>query len=101
VFTGFATALSLGNEFRAVLPWLIAAFGLDLIVVVVTVAVNVPLNGGIKAAGDPDRISDLAAVREEFNEMRWLWFNHLRTVLTLSAFACLAWALVLVSRSTS
>lgn len=101
VFTGLAIALSLGEEFRSVLPWLVAAFVLYLIVVVVTVAVNVPLNDGIKAAGDPDRISDLAAVREEFNEMRWLSSNHLRTVLTLAAFGCLAWALVLVSRSTS
>lgn len=101
VFTGLAIAVSLGNEFRVVLPWLIAAFVLYVIVVGVTVSVNVPLNDGIKAAGDPDRISDLAAVREEFNEMRWLWFNHLRTVLTLAAFGCLTWALVLVSRSTS
>jgi uncharacterized membrane protein len=101
VFTGLAIAFSLEKEFRTALPWLIAAFVLYLIVVVVTVAVNVPLNDGIKAAGDPNRISDLAAVREEFKEMRWLWSNHLRTVITLAAFGCLTWSLVLVSRSTS
>jgi hypothetical protein len=35
---------------------------------IITVGVNVPLNDGIKAAGDPDRIADLAAVGERFDE---------------------------------
>jgi hypothetical protein len=39
--------------------------------VVITLAVNVPLNDGIKAAGPPDRIGDLTAVRKRFNETRW------------------------------
>jgi uncharacterized membrane protein len=36
-------------------PWVAAALGLYLVAVVVTVAVNVPLNDAIKAAGDPAR----------------------------------------------
>jgi hypothetical protein len=36
--------------------------------VVITLAVNVPSNDGIKAAGNPDRISDLTAVRRRFKD---------------------------------
>jgi uncharacterized membrane protein len=100
-FTGLAVALHVGEEHWAALPWLVAAFVLYLIVIIVTVTVNVPLNDAIKAAGDPDRITDLAAVREQFSENRWLRWNHLRTVLTVSAFGCLRWATVLFGRSLS
>jgi uncharacterized membrane protein len=58
----------------------------------------VPLNDAIKAAGDPDRIPDLAAVRERFNEARWVRWNLARAVATTAAFGCLAWALVLYGR---
>ena len=45
---------------------------LYLVAVVITVAVNVlPLNDDLKAAGDPDRIADLAGVRQRFDEARW------------------------------
>jgi uncharacterized membrane protein len=101
VFTGLAVALHLGDEYMAALPWLITAFVLYLIVIIVTLAVNVPLNDAIKAAGDPDRITDLAAVRDQFSETRWLRWNHLRTVLTVGAFGCLTWAAVLIGRSMS
>lgn len=58
-----------------------------------TVAINVPLNDYIKAAGDPDEI-DVADVRSNFNEKRWVRSNHIRTLLTLTAFGCLVWALL-------
>ena len=54
--------------------------GLYLVVVVITIAVNVPLNDDIKAAGDPDRIADLAAVRDDFHETRWVAWNIVRAV---------------------
>ena len=98
VFTGIAAALHLGEDFRSVLPWIGIALVLYLAVVVITVAVNVPLNDGIKAAGDPDGIADLAAVRERFNEARWAGWNLFRALATTVAFGCLAWALVLVGR---
>lgn len=66
VFTGIAAALHLGEDHRSVLPWIVVAFGLYLAVIVIRVAVNVPLNDQIKAAGDPDGIDDLAEVREQF-----------------------------------
>lgn len=101
VFTGIAAALNLGEEFRSVLPWTLAAFFLYLAVVVITVVVNVPLNDGIKAAGPPDRIADLTEVRAEFNETKWVRWNLVRTVLTTAAFGCLAWALVLLGQATT
>jgi uncharacterized membrane protein len=58
-------------------------------------------NDGLKAAGDPDRIPDLAAVRERFNEAKWNHWNHVRALMTTAAFGCLAWALVLNGRITT
>jgi uncharacterized membrane protein len=94
VLTALATALHLGDDVRSVLPWLVAALLLYLAVVGVTMRVNVPLNDGIKAAGDPDRIADLGAVRERFDEATWIRWNMFRAVACTAAFACLAWALV-------
>src|SRR5215831_11948893 len=62
VLTGLAAALHFTGDSRNVLPWIGAAFVLYLIAVVITMAVNVPLNDALKAAGDPARIGDLAAV---------------------------------------
>jgi uncharacterized membrane protein len=90
-FTGAAGLLSLGEP---ALPWIVAAFVLYLAAFVITIGVNVPLNNGIKAAGDVDAITDLAAVRERFNEARWVAWNHVRTVVSTIAFGCLMWALV-------
>jgi uncharacterized membrane protein len=98
VLTGLAVALHLGEDGRSVLPFTAAALVLYLAIFVVTLAVNVPLNDGLKAAGDPDRIADLAAVRERFDEARWVRWNIARAVASTAAFGCLAWALVLYGR---
>jgi uncharacterized membrane protein len=97
VFTPVAAIAQLGREAQ---PWIVAALVLYLVAFVSTIAVNVPLNNGIKAAGDPDRIADLAAVRRRFNEARWTSWNLLRVVTSTAAFAVLAWALVLHGRSS-
>jgi uncharacterized membrane protein len=97
VFTVAAALMNIGED---ALPWIAAAAVLYLIVVVITMAVNVPLNDAIKAAGEPDRIGDLAAVRERFDESRWAAWNLVRVVTSTAAFACLAWALVLYGRAT-
>jgi uncharacterized membrane protein len=65
-------AAALTNLGRDPLGWVAAALALYLVAVVITFAVNVPLNDALKAAGDPDRIGDLAAVRERFHESRWV-----------------------------
>jgi uncharacterized membrane protein len=93
-------AALLTNLGRDPLPWVAAALLLYLIAVVVTAAVNVPLNDALKAAGDPDRIDDLARVRERFGEARWAAWNVVRAVTATSAFALLLWALVVHGRAT-
>ena len=100
VFSGVAVLLYLRDDGGKQVPWLIAAFALYLAVVVITVAIHLPLNDDIKAAGDPDRLTDLTAVRENFHETRWVAWNIVRTIATTVAFGCLAWALVLDGRST-
>jgi uncharacterized membrane protein len=98
-FTVLAAVLHLREDERSVLPWIAAALVLYVAVFVVTIAVNVPLNDELKAAGDPDRIADLAAVREQFGASRWARWNVARAVATTAAFGCLAWALVLHGRA--
>jgi uncharacterized membrane protein len=98
-FTAVACVLHLRADERSVLPWIAAALVLYVAVFVVTIAVNVPLNDALKAAGEPDRITDLAAVRAEFDETKWARWNLARTAATTAAFGCLAWALVLHGRA--
>jgi uncharacterized membrane protein len=98
VLTVVAAVANLGED---ALPWIAAALVLYLIAVVITLAVNVPLNDALKAAGDPDRIKDLAGVRERFHETRWAAWNLVRVVTSTAAFGCLAWALVVYGRSTA
>jgi uncharacterized membrane protein len=93
VLTAAAAVLNLGRE---PLPFVAAALLAYLVVFVITLAVNVPLNDAIKAAGD----ADPAAAREAFHEARWAAFNLVRTVLSAGAFAALTWALVVHGRST-
>jgi uncharacterized membrane protein len=97
VCTAVAALTQLGRD---ALAWVAAALVLYLITFVITIAINVPLNDGIKAAGDPDRIDDLPAVRARFDERRWRSWNLVRTIATTLAFALLAWALVLHGRAT-
>jgi uncharacterized membrane protein len=97
VLTLIAALAQLGHD---ALPWIVAALVLYLTAFVITIAVNVPLNDAIKAAGDPDRIRDLAGVRERFHEARWAAWNLVRVATSLGAFACLAWALVVFGRET-
>jgi uncharacterized membrane protein len=99
IFTGLAGLLLLGSEQRPALPWTVAALVLYLATFVITVAVHLPLNKGLKEAGHPDRIGDLAAVRAAFRETTWLAWNHVRSVVGLIAFGCLGWALVEFGRS--
>jgi uncharacterized membrane protein len=94
VFSVLAAVLHLGADRRPVLPWVVAGAALYLVVLIVTFAVNVPLNDQLNAAGDPSRIPDLHAVRERF-EAVWVRWNVVRTVACTLAFGCLAWALVL------
>jgi uncharacterized membrane protein len=94
VLSVLAAALHLRADGRAVLPWIVAAIVCYGVTFAITMAVNVPLNNELAAAGDPDRSADLAAVRERF-ESRWVRWNILRAVTSAAALGCLLWALVL------
>jgi uncharacterized membrane protein len=68
---------------------------------VITIAVHVPLTDALKAAGNPDHIRDLAAVREQFYEARWTAWNLVRVATSVGAFGCFVRALVLYGRATA
>ncbi|NNC92260.1 MAG: DUF1772 domain-containing protein [Acidimicrobiia bacterium] len=97
-FAALAAAVHLGADDRAELALIAAAIVLQLVMAGITLRVNVPLNNDIKAAGDPSKI-DVAAVRERFNEPRWIGANNVRAVGATLAFGCLAWSLVLYGGS--
>jgi len=56
----------------------VAALVLYLVVVVITVAINIPLNDGIKAAGTPNTLSGFSEIRQQFHESRWVRGNLVR-----------------------
>src|SRR5689334_9461996 len=95
-----AAAAAVANRGTPAFPWIAVALGLYLVAVIVTMAVNVPLNDAIKAAGDPARI-DVAQVRAQFGEARWAAWNLLRVATSVPAFGLLSWALVLAGRATA
>ena len=98
VCTLLAATLHLGAGHRAVLPWIVAALLLYLVVLGVTAIVNVPLNNVLAAAaGDVDRVADLAGLRERF-EVAWVRGNVVRAVASTGAFGLLAWALAAAGR---
>jgi uncharacterized membrane protein len=80
--------------------WTAAGLVLYGIVLAVTFGINIPLNDQIDRAGDPDRITDLAHVRDRF-EGPWVAANIARTVFSTAAVAALARALFLHGRSTA
>jgi len=98
VFTASAAALQLGADDRSSLVWIMAALVLYGVMLAITFRVHLPLNNEIQAAGGPDHIADLAAVRERF-ESRWVSWNIARAAFSTAAFGCLTWALVLYGAS--
>ena len=92
-------AAGIASRGTPALPWVAAAFGLYLVAVIVTIAVNVPLNDAIKAAGNPAHI-DVAQVRARFDEARWATANLVRVLTSVPAFGLLAWALVRLGQAT-
>jgi uncharacterized membrane protein len=77
--------------------WIVAGLAFYTVMVVVTFAFHFPLNDELKKAGDPARIENLAAVRDDF-VTPWVAWNIVRTLASTAAFGSLAWALVLRGR---
>jgi uncharacterized membrane protein len=100
LLTGAAAVLLRSRGGGPAFRWTIAALVLYGVALVVTMAINVPLNDDLADAGNPDQIGDLAAVRDDFEDS-WVAWNLVRTVLSTMALGALAWALVLFGRETS
>jgi uncharacterized membrane protein len=72
-------------------PWVIAGFVLLAAMVVITAAVNIPLNNALDKGSD-----DYAAVRARF-ETVWVRWNVVRALVSTAGFGCLV-AAVLTKR---
>jgi uncharacterized membrane protein len=100
VLAGVALAQARSTGAAGTTGWIVAGLVLYAVMVVITFAVHIPLNDDLQAAGDPARIENLAAVRDDF-VTPWVAWDIVRTLATMAAFGSLAWALVLRGRATS
>ena len=78
--------------------WIVAATILYGVALLVSFGINIPLNDQLDRAGDPDLISNLAAVRSDF-EGPWVAWNIVRMLFSIGALGCLGKALVLHGES--
>jgi uncharacterized membrane protein len=85
--------LHLGEEQRSALAWAAAAAACNAASFLVTVAVNVPLNNALEAAGPVGAVPDSSAVRHRF-EARWVRWNLVRAVASTAGLVALVVALV-------
>ncbi|MGW6918604.1 anthrone oxygenase family protein [Kitasatospora sp. NPDC054939] len=99
LFTAAALALHLPSAGHRALPAVIGALVCYVASLVVTRAINIPLNNALAEAGSPDRIAEPAPVRARF-ETTWVRWNIVRALLCTGALVCLCWALVLHGGST-
>ena len=97
VLAGVALAQARRSGSPQAAGWIAAGLAFYTVMVVVTFAFHFPLNDDLVKAGDPGRIEDLSAVRDDF-VTPWVVWNIVRTLATTAAFGCLAWALVLRGR---
>jgi len=72
-------------------PWVIGGLAFAVATVAITAVANIPLNNALEAAGDVGRITDLAAVRENF-ESGWVRWNIVRAITSTASLTALAWA---------
>lgn len=78
----------------ALLAWVTGGFLLAASTVVITMVIHFPLNDALDAAGPPDRIPDLSAVRAA-HATTWVPWNTIRAVTSTAALAALACALLM------
>jgi uncharacterized membrane protein len=85
LLAGVAVFLNLGSRS---LPWVIAGFVCLVAMLLITGALNIPLNNALENGGD-----DYAAVRARF-ETAWVRWNVLRTLASTAGFGCLVAAVL-------
>jgi len=95
VLTLAALLLHLPGRSAAV-PWLVVALVLVLATVLITGAINLPLNAAIQDAAP--ELADAADLRSRFEE-RWVRWNVVRTVTSTGALGALSWALFVAGRA--
>ena len=100
VLTAVAAVLQRRHGPEVALRWTVAALVLYAIVLAVTFGINIPLNDELDRAADPDPLTNLAHVRNQF-EGPWVAANITRTLVSTAAVAALARALLLHGRSTT
>ncbi|MET9262483.1 anthrone oxygenase family protein [Amycolatopsis sp. NPDC004079] len=83
-----AVVLHFTSGARGGLPWLVAGAVLLVAMVIVTGAINVPMNNALAVD-----TADFAALRARFEEP-WVRWNTVRTVASAAGFGCLVGALV-------
>jgi uncharacterized membrane protein len=98
VLPGVALYLQRGLGAQMETRWIVAALVLYGIGALTTMAINEPLNNDLVDAGDPSRITDPAAVRDDFEDP-WMAWHIVRTVLSTAALGALAYALLLHGRA--
>ncbi|MFG1645465.1 DUF1772 domain-containing protein [Amycolatopsis sp. NPDC049252] len=69
-------------------PWVIAGFACLAAMLVITGALNIPLNNALESGG-----TDYAALRAQF-ETSWVRWNVLRTIASTAGFGCLVAAVL-------
>jgi uncharacterized membrane protein len=99
VLTALAAVLQRRHGSRVAMRWTIAALVLYAVVLAITAGVHIPLNNEIDDAGDPDRITNLAHVRDQYEDP-WVPWHIVRTLFCTAAAAALAGGLLLYGRST-
>ncbi|MFJ6700883.1 DUF1772 domain-containing protein [Streptomyces sp. NPDC091272] len=83
---------------RKIAVWVAVAAALYFVVLMITFAVNIPLNNELAAAGNAAKLTDFSIV-EKFKST-WVATNIVRTLLCTVALTLLARALVLYGRAT-
>lgn len=91
-----AAALHFRAELRPALPWIIAGFVLLMVMLIVTMALNVPLNNQLEAGFDGEN-TDFEAVRAKFEGV-WERWNLVRTLAAIAGFGCLVGGLIVHAR---
>jgi uncharacterized membrane protein len=92
-----AWALRTFRRDRELRLWIAAGLALYTVGLLTTMAVNIPLNNQLAAAGTAATIKDPAAVRAHFEDT-WNMWNVARALLSTGAAVCLARALLMAGR---
>ncbi|MDR3662683.1 MAG: DUF1772 domain-containing protein [Mycobacterium sp.] len=97
-FTALAGACYLKPAVRPVLVFIGIGLALNITSLVITSAVNVPLNNQLGTATTATTATDLAGLRQQF-ESSWVRWNLIRALANTASTAVLVWALTVTARS--